>query len=91
MVNMNSRTFTVSYWGMRGVTPDPEPTLVFTEIREPGPDNSIWTAFSSTGVCITSENAPRGFNQYAKTKIAELMHIYICYRVDNRSEEEHNK
>ena len=77
MVDMASRSFTVTFWGAPGPRPDPVPNLMFTEVRKSGPRPTIWFAFTSTNFLIDAVNAPDCLIQYVRAKIGIFMRVYF--------------
>ena len=83
-LDMDPRVFMVSFWGRQGQLPDPTPNIMITELRQPGPNPTIWIGFSSTGVHLGGSPAPAGFREYMQTRLAEFMQNYIAFGLAER-------
>ena len=64
---------------------------MFTEVRQPGPRNTIWLAFTSAGVLIDAANAPDCLIQYLRAKIDDFMRVYQAFVTARLQEEERKR
>ena len=76
-VDMEPRFFAISFWGHPGAVPDPYPNIVFSEIRKPGPQPTIWIGFSHSGVYLGGSPAAEGFREHIATKIKGVLLFYL--------------